>query len=287
VQGIAMKSFARHIGVSVFGILSFALTVVAIVVLERLTEFDFFTFSIWFVVPVGAAITGAAAASGYYFGSLLFHVKPGWFVLVEMVIVAALAQLAIYYTEYATMVLADGRTVSSLVSFTDYLHVYLTTTHMRIGRIAALDTGEVGSFGYWLAVIQFVGFLAGGVAVFMFLKNHPTCQSCGRYLRKLLKHNQQFNNQGEFAQYYDTVFRHPVDTPGFAEWMRWQPYQQPLKPGSILCITTLRGCAHCKTQLMSQDVKVFGGKQWRDVPKLTRHVGVPGGSDIRPVFKVG
>jgi hypothetical protein len=82
--------------------------VVAVVVIERLTGFNLFTLSVWVVVPAGALITGAAAASGYYFGSLFFHTKPVWFLLVQMVIVAAVAQFAIYYAEYATMVLDDG-----------------------------------------------------------------------------------------------------------------------------------------------------------------------------------
>src|SRR5258708_1671671 len=83
-----------------------------------------------------------------------------------------------------------------------------------------------------LAAIQFVGFPAGGVAVFIFLKTYPTCRACGRYLRTLLKHKQKFNNQEEFGQYYDTVFRHAVDTDGFAEWMQWQPHEGKTKPGS-------------------------------------------------------
>jgi hypothetical protein len=204
-----MKALGGHLGVSIFGILSFALTVVAVVVIERLTGFNLFTLSVWVVVPAGALITGAAAASGYYFGSLFFHTKPVWFLLVQMVIVAAVAQIAIYYAEYATMVLENGTKASSLISFPDYLDRYLTKMHMRVGR-GAQDAGEVGSFGYWLAVIQFVGFLVGGVAVFIFLKGYPTCQACGRYLRTLFKHKQNFNAQEEFSLYYETVFQHPA-----------------------------------------------------------------------------
>jgi hypothetical protein len=40
-----------------------------------------------------------------------------------------------------------------------------------------------------------------------------------------LKHKQNFNDQKEFSMYYETVFQHPVDTPGFAEWMQWKPHQ--------------------------------------------------------------
>jgi hypothetical protein len=154
---------------------------------------------------------------------------------------------------------------------------------MRVGR-GAHDAGEVGTFGYWLAAIQFVGFLIGGFVVYIFLRTYPTCETCGRYLRTLIKHKQNFNNQDEFGQYYDTVFQHPVDTDGFAEWMRWQPHEGKTKAGSILAVTTLCGCPHCKTQLISQEVKVMTAHDWKDVPQLTRHIRIPDGIDLRPVF---
>jgi hypothetical protein len=42
----------------------------ALTAIERLTGFDVFTFSLWFIIPAGAIGTGIAAASGYYFGRL-------------------------------------------------------------------------------------------------------------------------------------------------------------------------------------------------------------------------
>jgi hypothetical protein len=279
-----MNRFGGHLGVAAFGVVAFALTVVAVTAIERLTGFNLFTFSLWVILPVGALLTGAAAASGYYFGSLFFHIRPNWFLLVQIIFVAAVAQIAIYYGEYNSLILDDGTKASTLVSFRDYLDISLTQTHLRIGR-AAVDTGEVGSLGYWLAGIEFLGFIAGGVFVFLMLLIRPACKNCSRYLRKLLKHNQQFNDQEEFAHYYDTVFQHPVDSTDFSEWMHWQPHQGKPKAGTVSSVTTLLGCPHCKSQMISQEVKILTDREWKDVSSLSRNIQIPDGIDLKSVFK--
>ena len=81
-----MRSIARSFGVAVCGLVTSILTALAIVAASRMTGFDLFTFSIWVVVPVGAALSGFAAASGYYFGSLYFHKRPDLFLLFQMVV---------------------------------------------------------------------------------------------------------------------------------------------------------------------------------------------------------
>lgn len=282
--GLIVKNLGGHLGVALFGILSFALTVAFVTALERITGFNLFSLSVWVVVPVGAMITGAAAASGYYFGSLLFHTRPTWFLLVQILIVAAIAQMSIYYGEYSTMVLDNGVRVADRIGFFQYLDLVLTSAHLRVGR-AQTDAGEVGSFGYWLAAFQFIGFILGGVATFLFLRFHPVCQKCSRYLRTLATRKQHINDRDAFSAYYDNLFDHPVDTQGFADWMHYDPDAKHIGEGTILTTSSLKGCPHCKTQVVEQRVQIFGGKDWKDVPKLSRNVAIPDGVDLRSVFK--
>lgn len=281
-----MRNIGGHLGVAALGLVTFALTVLVVTVVERLTTFNLFTFSVWVVVPVGAGICGAAAASGYYFGSLFFHTRPTWFLLVEILIVAAIAQLAIYYAEYSTLVLDDGTPAPQVIGFWDYLDVYIRSMHLRVGR-GNTDTGEVGQFGYWLAAIQFVGFILGGAVVWLNLRNHPVCSNCGRYLRKLMKHSQRFSTQDELATYYDGLFQHSVDTQEFADLMHWspRPFGSKVVKGVFTAETTLHGCPHCKEQVISQEVKIMGDRDWQTLPKLTRAVRMPAGIDLRPVFR--
>jgi hypothetical protein len=281
-----MRNIGGHLGVALLGLVTFGLTVLVVTVVERLTTFNLFTLSVWVVIPVGAAICGGAAASGYYFGSLFFHTRPTWFLLVEILIVAAVAQLAIYYAEYSTLILDDGTPAPQIIGFWDYLDAYVKSMHLRVGR-GNVDTGEVGQFGYWLAAIQFVGFILGGAVVWLNLRSHPVCSSCGRYLRKLMKHTQGFSTQEELVTYYDSLFEHPVDTQGFADMMHWQPRPIGSKvvKGVFVTETTLHGCPHCKQQVISQEVKIMGDKDWQQLPQLTRAIRIPDGIDLRPVFR--
>ena len=135
------------------------------------------------------------------------------------------------------------------------MEVRLTSTHLHIGRGATTDTGAVGDFGYVLAVIQFVGFVLGGIGVYGILVSQPVCARCGRYMRKLLSRSQRFEDQDTFGVYWENLFKHPVDTPEFSEWLRYDP--TTAKVGDVLATSTLKGCPHCKDQLVTQTVQVM------------------------------
>lgn len=284
-----MRNIAGHLAVAVCGLLSFAATVAIVVWVERFTGFNLFTLSVWLVLPAGALITGAAAASGYYFSSLLFHTRPTWVMLVQVVVVAAMSMVAIYYAEYATYTLEDGTRVADFVPFLDYLQVYVTSTEMFVGR-GHVNTGKVGDFGYVLTGIEFLGFTAGGVFVWLMLRQQAVCVKCGRYVRNLAKRTQQFSTQEEFGQAYENLFAHAVDTPGFGDWLRWspRPKDQAVAAGTIQTTSTLKGCPYCGDQQVHQQVSVMSGKgEWREVADFSRAVRIPEGVDLRPAFRAG
>lgn len=281
-----MRSILGHLAVAIAGVVSFSLTVAAIVMVQHYMGFNFFTLSFWLIFPVGAMLSGAAAASGYYFASLALHTRPNWFMLVQVLVVAAAAMVTIYYLEYATMSL-DGVRVSNLVSFVDYVQIYLTTQEITVGR-SQTGTGEVGDFGYALAGIQFLGFIAGGLFVWLMLRAQPVCSDCGKYVRTLVKRTQQFSTQDEFTAAYDTLFKHPVASPGFNQALRWSPRPagQAATAGVIQTTSTLKGCPHCGRQQIHQAVTVMSGKgEWKDVAAFNRAVTIPLGTDLRPSFQ--
>jgi hypothetical protein len=278
-----MKGIANSFGVAACGLVTSVLTALAIVVVSRMTGFDLFTFSIWVVVPVGAILIGFAAASGYYFGSLYFHKRAGLSLLLQMVVIAGLTQLLIYYMAYSTFVLDDGRRVSDFILFGQYLDITLTSAHFRIGR-AMTDTGEVGSFGYWLAAFQFVGFLVGGLSVYAFLWSKPVCQTCNMYLRPLSKCEKSFPDADSASPYYDVLFQHPVDGPEFAALIR-SDAKSEAKKGALSVTTILHGCPKCKSQLIEEKVQVNNGTEWKDVNDLNRRVTIPSGVDLLGVFR--
>ena len=279
-----MKSLLEGFGVALCGLATSILVALADVAIARMTGFDFFTFSIWLVVPAGAVLTGFAAASGYYFGSLYFHKKASASLLVQMVLIAGAAQLLIYWTGYATMVLEDGRKVADLVPFAQYMDITLTKAHYRIWRGQA-DTGELGNMGYWIAVAQFAGFLVGGVAVFGDLKAKAVCGTCDLYLRPLAKKQKSFADAEAAGGYYNRLFTLPVDGPEFAELIRWKAEVDKPAQGALQVDTSLMGCPSCKAQMVEEKVQGYNGKEWKGLAKLTRRVNIPSGVDLAPVFR--
>ncbi len=278
-----MKGLVQAIGVAACGLVTSVLTAIAVVVVSRITGFDIFTLSVWVVVPVGAGMTGFAAASGYYYGSLYFHKRAAWPLLVQMVIIAGATQVLIYYLGYATFVLDDGRRVADLVPFGKYLDFSLTTAHYRLGR-GATDTGEVGSFGYWLGGLQFIGFLAGGLFLYWSLQAKPVCATCNLYLRPLAKAAKTFASTEAASPYYDVLFTHPVDGPEFAALVRSEASAKAVK-GALSVKTVLHGCPQCKSQMIEEVVEVHTGREWKDVPDLRRRTRIPAGVNLVGVFR--
>lgn len=71
-----MKAKLEGLGVALAGLATSVLTAVAVTLVNRLINLNFFTFAIWGNVPAGAALCGLAAASGYYVAAKYLHHRP-------------------------------------------------------------------------------------------------------------------------------------------------------------------------------------------------------------------
>lgn len=279
-----MKSLGANLSIAICGLVTSILVAIANVAISNISGFNLFTFNVWFIVPAGAIAVGMAAASGYYFGALFFHKRPSAALLIQMVAIAAISQFLIYYLEYATMVV-DGQKVSDYVPFGTYLDISLTKSHYRVGRGAGVDTGEIGSAGYWIAALQFVGFLAGGVAIYFMLAAKPVCETCQTYFRPLAKKVKTFEDSDSCSAYYDVLYTHPVDSEEFAGLIQNNDKVQKTERGTIQVETVLNGCPNCKCQLVADSVSIYNGRDWKDISDLNRKVLIPEGIDLKPVFK--
>lgn len=279
-----MEYVFKTTGVAACGLVTSLLTAVLVAVVEHLTEFNIFTFSIWVVVPAGAMAVGFAAASGYYFGSLFFHTRPNLLLLIQMLVVAGFTQLLIYYIEYATLILDNGQRASELVSFGRYLEVFLTTAHYRIGRGAGVDTGEVGQFGYVLAALEFAGFLVGAVSAFLYLLGHPVCEHCKNYLRMLASSVKFFGDATEITQYHDVLFQLSLDSPEFAQMVALK-YKAKKGETKWKLDLAVFGCPACKRQVLNKEVAGWNGKEWKTIDDLTRRAALPQGIDLAGVLR--
>jgi len=270
-------------GVAACGLITSALTAIAVLLIEKLVGLNIFTFMLWLVVPAGAALTGFVAASGYYFGTLYFHTRPGILLFVQMVLIAGFTQWLIYYAEYLTLILDDGRRVSDFVSFANYLDVRLTQAEYRIGR-GSSSSGPIGQLGYWVALLQFVGFLLGGVVCFIILRQKPVCDTCQKYYRPLGSVDKKFSEQDQFIAHYDTMFSSPVDSEDFAKAIRTKA-DAKVAQGTINLRSSLLGCPSCKEQIIDDKVQVYNGSDWKDLTDLHRMTRIPAGVNLVPLFR--
>jgi len=279
-----MKDLLRSFGVAFCGLITSVLVALADVAFARHTDFDLFTFSIWLIVPVGAVFTGFAAAYGYYFGSVRLHKRPTRALLLQMVAIAGVTQLLIYWLGYESLTLDDGSKVSDLVTFGQYMDVTLTKAHYRVGR-SLTDTGEVGSFGYWIAGAHFLGFLFGGLVVYGLLLIKPICNGCNLYLQTMARKQKVFADPEAASAYYDRLFTLPVDGPEFAALVRTDAKVDKAQPGAMRVHTSLHACPACKNQLVKESVDGYNGSSWKDIADLSREVNLPPGVDLVPVFR--
>jgi hypothetical protein len=147
-----------------FGIGTSVLTALILALVETKLGFALYSFMWWFVIPAGALISGFAAASGYYLGAKLFNHRPTRLLLFNIVSVAVTTYFLVNYLNYSLMEI-KGQSVSELIPFDKYMDIVLTHQSMefRVRGAKLGETGEMGNWGYFTAVLQILGFAAGGL----------------------------------------------------------------------------------------------------------------------------
>ncbi len=252
-------------------------------VFQKLTGYDLSTFSLWLVIPAGAIFTGLAASSGYYFGSIYLHTQARWYVALQTVVVAALTYLLIQYLQYYFFTL-DGAPVRDRVSFETFEQIALTHQQIHLGR-GMMNVGEVGSLGYGLAALDLLGFLAGGVVLYLILRRRATCKTCPRYLHTRAVKHRRFNDFQQASSYYDGLFDKPVNDPAFAAQAVIAGSSAKAKKGAINIKTSIMECPECSRQRWFDAVQMFNGRDWRDIPNTGRAVDIPLGTNMVPFVR--
>lgn len=260
----------KHLLIVIAMAISCLLVAVANIIITRTIGVNPFTFKIWFIIPVGAVFVGMLGTSGSILAARYFNIHPKPFDMVLMVVVAAATMVFIYYLDYATFVLQDGRKASALIGFSDYVDTVLTKSHMRFGR-GARDVGEVGEMGHWLAGAEFIGFLVGGLATFCFIKGFARCFDCDSYLRKLktkMSPELTFGETEKLLHHFKTG-----DLATVKQVLAWKGTYQFSEPdpndGKAIITYDLYGCPKCKSELVMANPKAFNGKEWKVIPALS------------------
>jgi hypothetical protein len=281
-----MKSLIGSLGLALCGLLSSVVVALADVFLERATGISVFGLTLWFVLPAGAVCAGIAAASGYYFGALYLDRRPTPMLLWQMVLVAAFAQFLIYYLSYASTGLEDGSSLSDVLSFWQYMDARLSTSRLRrIGLLTSETITPFTGYVFFLAAIQFLGFLAGGLSVYYFLRERPYCTACNLYLRLLATKEKFFPSSMPAFAYFNSLTKCDVQHAQFSELLN-APANEAMKPayGAHKVDAVLRGCPACKRQLLENKMWAYNGNDWKVEYAVQHQADVPHGVDLISVF---
>lgn len=199
----------KDIYVTLFGAGTSLATAWFLVYIETRYEIAIYTYSYWFALPLGAIAAGIVGGIGYYFGAKLVGHRPGPTLLPSVLLVSGATFFAIHYLIYDRLRTTGGlnyylmeRLGFSLreLPFFDYLDLSIRgTTLMFFGRGGTTQIGPLGAWGYAVATLQVIGFAAGGLSIYLYLRKLPYCFICSRYLRSQAKWTRYYRDSSELA----------------------------------------------------------------------------------------
>ena len=273
--GAGTKSVAEDFLVAPFGLATNFLIGLLLWWIEARFGFAFYTWTFWFVIPVGALFAGFAGASGYYVGSLLLGHRPTRLLLLNIVIGSVLTFFLIHYLAYTTLQI-EGKNVSDYVPFSKYLDIAIRSTSMefRLHGSKTGSTGELGSLGYVVAVLQVIGFAVGGFCVYAYLAAKPYCNRCSRYLsgkgRQIRYANDPEGLQTATAQLAGHMANDEIgqaveehrNSAGFG-------VAAPPKDCHLRSVIEVQCCKKCERHWVKFAVENLSGNDWKEVSGLT------------------
>ena len=181
-----LRGLSVELLISVAGVATSGATVALDLVLQRGLDLELLSLTLVALLPAGAILGGMAGASGYYVAARATDSLPSRRMLLEMLAIALSTWFLAQWLAYALLRFPNGAAVRDVLPFWDYFR--LKTEHMRlafenqngtpIGR-----TRELGRWGYVQELLQVLGFLAGGLMMFLALRRIEACEPCGRYAR--------------------------------------------------------------------------------------------------------
>src|SRR5262249_37932304 len=142
-------------------------------------------------------------------GAKLLHHRPSRLLLVNMLGVSVGTFFLVHYLSYYAMD-PKGTQLRAVVPFTEYMRLVLTKSAIsfRVHASKVGETGELGKWGYAYALLQILGFAAGGLAAYFNLADSPFCDACARYLKKVRTAKRYTADAGALKSLVETV--HPL-----------------------------------------------------------------------------
>lgn len=174
--------------------------------IQDFTTINVFSYTLFFVIPVGAILVGMVSNSGYYFSASITHRILDKYDFLAMACLAGAGMFLIYGLEYYYYVEKEG--MGNIISFFQYL-AYVTENSsysVKFSKISLFtDIGSLGILGYCFLFVHFVGFIIGGAITFLLLFGADTCSKCSKYFRNKKKKTLFFSCVQDFNAYFAKV----------------------------------------------------------------------------------
>jgi len=258
--------------VGLCGFVTSLLTALILWWVEAHFEFAFYTWTFWFVIPVGALLSGFGGASGYFAGSWFFGHRPTRLLLLNIIIASVATFFLIHYLSYITLQV-QGKQVSDYISFSQYLDITIRSTSMgfylRTAKVGS--TGELGALGYGVALLQIIGFAVGGFAVYGHLLSKPYCERCSRYLSGKGKQI-RYTGDAEGLQATTALVLGDIASDAIASAIEHhKAFGNPShkKKDHLRSVFEVRHCKECRQHWVKFSIEKQSGNDWKEIPQLT------------------
>lgn len=173
-------------------------TIALVVIFNHLTGFELHSFTFFFIIPIGALLVGAAAASGLFLGLLKDNKPVTKQHYILGLILGVVAFYGIYYVDYKTTYVTENKEISytfegdpisyyeidgEQITFSKFLKLSNGGSQFYFrGRPIGeeVDPGETAnSFFFYLNVVA--AALAGAVVGLTIVGDKKYCQKCKKY----------------------------------------------------------------------------------------------------------
>lgn len=257
------------------GLCGFVTSLVTAVILwwvELGFGFAFYSWMFWFIVPVGALLSGFAGASGYYAGARIFNHRPTPLLLLNVLLASVGIFFTIHYLSYITLEI-EGKAISDYVPFGQYLDIAVRSTSMAF-RFRATEigaTGELGGLGYGVAILQILGFAVGGLAVYGYLVSVPYCERCSRYFSRKGRQTRYTGDADGLQASTVQVFSDFGDGAVASAIEKHRTFGNPKfqKGNHLRSVIEVRHCKRCGQHWVKYVVEKQSGNDWKEIPDLT------------------
>ena len=151
---------------------------------EQSFQLSLYSWTFWFILPVGAGLTGFAATSGFWIGSKFLHYRIRSFLWLQTLVVALGSYVLIQFLGYWNARFGEIP-LHSVISFGQYLNLEIqaSTLTFNLHGHSLGTSGEMGLWGYAHSLLQLVGFALGATMVYFLIVDMPACEACNRYLK--------------------------------------------------------------------------------------------------------